>query len=270
MDFIDTVLTDHLIRIEVPGNVFVYLAQGENRAVLIDTGLGTHGLKEHIQSLTALPYTVVLTHGHVDHAGGAGEFPEVYLNAKDIPIAKDHTRKTVRLGYFGPESGFSEENLVDSPEDDVWKVLEDGTQFDLGGETLEIIPLPGHTPGSVAVLLQNDRIMITGDAMNSAAYLQLDHSLPLKQYRDSLIAFKERTDGTYDTLLYSHPHNKGGREILPQMISLCEEILTGRTVGKRRPDVIGPNTYEAYPSGEDQMRLDGMLANLMYNPDNLG
>ena len=242
MTFIDTELTEHLIRIEVPGNVFAYLAHGNTGAVLIDTGLGTGGLKAHTEALTPLPYTVVLTHGHVDHAGGAGEFSEVFLHPLDRRIAAEQTVKAVRLNYLG---WTDEAQLIDPPADSIWKDLKDGMTFDLGGEVLEIIPLAGHTPGSVAVLLRNDRVMITGDALNSAAYLQLDHSLPLKQYRDNLIAFKKRTEGRYDALLYSHPHNKGGKEILPQMIALCDEIISGKTSGRRRPDVIGPNTYEA-------------------------
>ena len=266
MTFIDTVLTDRLTRIEVPGNVFVYLVHGTDRALLIDTGLGTGGLKEHVETLTSLPYTVILTHGHVDHAGGAGEFTEVFLHPQDRRIAAEHTVKAVRLNYLG----WSDEALlIDPPADSIFRDLKAGMCFDLGGETVEIFALSGHTPGSAAVLLKHERIMITGDALNSAAYLQLDHSLPLVQYRNSLLQFKKETDGLYDTILYSHPHNKGGKEILPQMIDLCDEILSGKTVGRRRPDVIGPNTFEAYPSGEDQMRLDGVLANLMYNPEHL-
>ena len=262
--FKDTVLTPHLTRIEVPGDVYVYLAHGTERAVLIDTGLGKGSLKAHIAELTDLPYTVILTHGHVDHAGGAGEFPEVLLHPADREIARMHTQKAVRAGYLGSADG-----LIDPPAEDVFRDLLPGMTFDLGDETLKIFALAGHTPGSVAVLLENERIMITGDALNSAAYLQLEHSLPLSQYRRSLITFREETDALYDTLLYSHPHNKGSKEIVSQMIALCEEILSGQTVGTRRPDVVGPNTYEAYPSGPDQMRLDGVLANLMYDPNNL-
>ena len=264
MMFHHTVLTPHLTRIEVPGDVYVHLVHGAERALLIDTGLGRGSLKAYAETLTDLPYTVILTHGHVDHAGGAGEFSEVGLHPADRDIALIQTKKDVRAGYLG-----SDEDLIDPPADDVFRTLMPGMVFDLGEERARIFALAGHTPGSVAVLLENERIMITGDALNSAAYLQLDHSLPLSEYRENLIAFREETEGLFDTLLYSHPHNKGGKEIVDQMIGLCEEIVTGITVGTRRPDVIGPNTYEAYPSGPDQMRLDGISANLMYNPDNL-
>ncbi len=265
--FTDTVLNEHVIRIEVPGDVYVYLIKGEKSALLADTGLGAGSLKEHIEELTCLPYEVVLTHGHVDHAGGAGEFPAVRLCAADRAIAEAQTQKDVRLGYLG--GGYTYEDLIDPPAPDVFRDLAAGEVFDLGGIHAEIFALPGHTPGSVCILIQEERMILLGDACNSAAYLQLDHSLPLHVYRENLIRFMQETDRLYDTPLYSHPHNRGGKEILPQMADLCTEIIEGKVSGMRRPDVIGPNTYEAYPSGADQMRTDGMLANLMFNPDNL-
>ena len=64
-------ISDHVTRITNPSVVYSYLVEGDERAVLLDTGCGLGDLKAYVESLTDKPYEVVLTHGHVDHAGGA-------------------------------------------------------------------------------------------------------------------------------------------------------------------------------------------------------
>ena len=73
----------NVFRIDTPYGVAMYFVQGKDRGVLIDTGMGVGSLRTFLKSVTSLPYDVYLTHGHCDHAGGASEFDEVYLNPKD-------------------------------------------------------------------------------------------------------------------------------------------------------------------------------------------
>ena len=72
-------ITEHVKRILLPGDVFAYLAEGEEKAVLIDTGCGLGDLRSYVKSLTDKPITVLLTHGHLDHAPGAVQFEKVYM-----------------------------------------------------------------------------------------------------------------------------------------------------------------------------------------------
>ena len=65
------------------GMAAMFLVVGEKRALLIDTGVGMTDLKSLIAQLTDLPYDVVLTHGHMDHAGGAAQFDQVYIHPAD-------------------------------------------------------------------------------------------------------------------------------------------------------------------------------------------
>ena len=68
----------------------MYLVEGKEKAALLDTGTGIGSLKACVQKLTDKPVMVLLTHGHVDHAMGAPEFEEVYMNHKDDYIYKEH------------------------------------------------------------------------------------------------------------------------------------------------------------------------------------
>ena len=62
----------------------MYLLTGTEKALLIDTGLGSGNLAEEIRSMTDLPLVTVITHGHIDHAGSAGFFDEVYISPNDV------------------------------------------------------------------------------------------------------------------------------------------------------------------------------------------
>ena len=62
-------VTDRITRIEMP-YVCAYLIEGDDKAILLDTGFGYGDLKAFVDTLTTLPYEVILTHGHPDHAGG--------------------------------------------------------------------------------------------------------------------------------------------------------------------------------------------------------
>ena len=70
----------------------LYLIEGTKKAVLIDTCAGVGHLRDVVEGLTDKPLAVLLTHGHVDHAPGAAEFDEVYMNRKDLDLYKKHCR----------------------------------------------------------------------------------------------------------------------------------------------------------------------------------
>ena len=60
-----------------------YLLIGEERALLIDCGLGIGDIKGAVEKITDKPILVVATHGHVDHAGGDGQFEKIYVHTLD-------------------------------------------------------------------------------------------------------------------------------------------------------------------------------------------
>ena len=77
----------------------IYLIEGSESAVLVDTGVGVGSLKTVVESITTKPVTVMLTHGHVDHACGAGEFDTVYMHSADRDLYLGHSQLPVRMGY---------------------------------------------------------------------------------------------------------------------------------------------------------------------------
>lgn len=63
--------------------VHSYLLLGEEKAALIDTGLGIASMKRITDQLTDLPIIVLTTHVHADHIGRHGEFEKIYVHEED-------------------------------------------------------------------------------------------------------------------------------------------------------------------------------------------
>ncbi len=69
----------------------VYFFIGSDKALLFDTGFGFESLVPLLKKLTDKPFEVVLSHGHYDHCGGAGEFEKVYIHPADREVVERHT-----------------------------------------------------------------------------------------------------------------------------------------------------------------------------------
>ena len=78
----------------------LFLIEGDKRALLVDSSEGVVGLKKFVTQLTDKPLTVILTHGHIDHAMGAVEFEEIYMNFKDKSIYEAMSSKKERREYL--------------------------------------------------------------------------------------------------------------------------------------------------------------------------
>ena len=85
---------DGIARIEATGSVFCYLIEGRKRALLIDAMTGLGNLRDYVRTLTRLPVTLVCTHGHFDHIGGALDFGEAWIPQLDANMIAATTRKS--------------------------------------------------------------------------------------------------------------------------------------------------------------------------------
>ena len=153
----------------------MFLIEGSDRALVLDTGSGFCDFKEILRDLTKKPYLVALTHGHVDHAGGAGQFDRLYLHPADWEMAKGIAPEE-RLSYGEAVRGvMGDPNTFAYGKDTlrVWDAfpellpIQDGQTFDLGDRTISVVHTPGHTPGSCCFIDPKTRILFSGDAENS-------------------------------------------------------------------------------------------------------
>ena len=193
---------------ETDQGVRIFLLAGREKALLIDTGMT--GLDLHaITSLhTDLPLQLLNTHADRDHIAGNAQFPEFYMHPSEAAFYRNVQHGNGRL-----------------------LPVFDGDLIDLGGRTLEIIHLPGHTPGSITVLDWENRCLIGGDPIQEDGniYMFGDH-----RNMDAYIAGLERLleRGDFDFIYPSHAKEKVSRDVIPELIDGAKDILAGKIPGK--------------------------------------
>ena len=225
-------VTERITRIYAFATELMYLVEGTEKAALIDTGSGIGSLKACVEQLTDKPVIVLVTHGHVDHAMGAAEFENVYMSHEDDYIYEKHGTDAFRRSCFSmvtPPFEAGEEDLIPTMKLSEIKNLTEGDRFDLGGISVEIYACPGHTRGSVVMLIPEERLLITGDACNLFTFVYDDYSTTITEYEESLKALLEKVSGKYDNVLLSHGDGNGYPELIEDVIQVCEDIKAGRT-----------------------------------------
>lgn len=256
----------HVIRILTPCGVCMYLVEGSERAALLDTGFGFGDLKGYVERLTGKPYVVLLSHGHLDHAGGSIQFEEVYLNRRDWPLERWHNTLERRLydvhnGPGGMPEGVSDGDFL--PQRTApYRDIDEGDDFDLGGVTVRPIAVPGHSKGSLIFLVPEDRIAVFGDACGEHTLLLFADCAPIETYRRSLIHAAE-FDADFDVVLRNHGSYCSPKAILADNIELCSDILA------RRDAAVPVNFFgESGLLGRPEQH-PGKVGNIVYHPDRL-
>jgi glyoxylase-like metal-dependent hydrolase (beta-lactamase superfamily II) len=150
-----------------PQDALVYLIKGEGQSVLIDAGAGKGSavIWRNIEKLSIKPEeltALILTHGHVDHIGGALFFKEktgcrIYAHADDQEAIESGDPSLTAASWYG----------VTLPKLKIDSVLkEEKEELPLGiNEKIICLHTPGHTPGSISPYLdrQGKRVLFGQD-----------------------------------------------------------------------------------------------------------
>lgn len=259
-------VSEHLLRIISPCGVCMYLVQGRERAALLDTGFGFGDLKGYVEGLTNTPYVVLLSHGHLDHAGGAVQFDQVYLNERDWGLTKWHCTLERRLDDVRNGPGGMPDCITDGDflpsRTAPYCSLSEGDDFDLGGVTVRPVAAPGHTGGMLVFLIPEDRIAIFGDACGEGTLLLFQYCAPIETYREGLRHIRQYAD-QFDIVLRNHGSFQSPKQILEDSIELCGEIMA-RTDAALPTEFHGERGLLARPQDHP-----GKIGNMIYSPDNL-
>jgi hydroxyacylglutathione hydrolase len=140
----------------------IFLVTGGN-PILVDAGTGMHTRKvlENIKRAApdCVPKTIILTHRHFDHVGGAHELAthfqaEVVMHEKDAQSVAEGELKTTAAAMFGCTLKPLEISTV-----------KEGDRISTGEHDFEVLHTPGHTVGGMCLFEKESGILISGDTV---------------------------------------------------------------------------------------------------------
>ncbi len=212
----------------------IYLIDDERKAI-VETGT-SHEVDRVLEAVRAFGLrpedidALIVSHVHLDHAGGAGFLLEsmprakVYVHERGYKHLVDPTRLVASaasaLGpeaeYFGTMRPIPADRLVSA---------HDGLTLDLGKHELEFLDSPGHAPHELTVMDRRNRCVYTGDA--AGLYFPGDEILmpvapaPAFDLEKNLLTFERLLRLEPRALLFSHygPHRRP-KEAIQRMMSL--------------------------------------------------
>ena len=207
------------------GNSMVYmdLLVGTHHALLFDTGYGFGSLKDVVRSITDQPLYVVNSHGHVDHACGNEQFGGAYIHQLDMELAMEHNGRDMRMAELDTAEvpmDFDLEAHLSLGTGEL-KPAGEGDTFDLGGMTLQVIHLPGHTAGSIGLWCPERKLLWVGDAMNCFVWLFLPEAQSLETYIASL---HKAAALPFTHMIQSHAPRPVPRGKLSDYLDLAEHL----------------------------------------------
>lgn len=237
----------------------IYLIEGQDSSLIVDTGMGASDLYSQVKKLTGKPLIVVNTHGHPDHAGGDYQFSKIYIHSSDSAAARlcaspesraNAAKKMLRGAVPASDEIYKAEEIHPK-----MVPVKDGFIFYLGGRQIQVIETPGHTPGSICLLDKENKLLFSGDNNNTLVWLFLPGCLPLSVYFKTLQTLAVRISD-FDTLLPGHGILKKSDFILDQ-VECVKSILNHTCVSE---------PYDTFAGKAQLCKYGG--ASVAYNPDN--
>ena len=129
------------------------------QGAVVDPGGDLDRIEAAIAEVGMKPEKILLTHGHIDHAGGAAEMRE---RLGGVPIEGPHAAERPLLDNLDKQGeAYGIEARAVTP--DRW--LADGDTVSVAGHTFEVMHCPGHSPGSVVLVNRPQRFALMGDVL---------------------------------------------------------------------------------------------------------
>ena len=171
----------------------IWLIKGRDKDLVVDTGMGLWPLKESIINHGGKNLIAISTHSHFDHMGGSFEF-EQHLGHKNEADQFCHPSTCV-ADYFpfvraetflkSPWDGFIAEQFVVKPAP-LTGYLDDGDIIDLGDRHFQVLHVPGHSPGSIALYEKDTGILFSGDIVYNGDLIDNADDCDTNAFKESL------------------------------------------------------------------------------------
>jgi glyoxylase-like metal-dependent hydrolase (beta-lactamase superfamily II) len=170
-------------------------------AAVVDPGGDIERIEAAIGKLKANVGKIVLTHGHIDHAGGAAPLSRKLGVAIEGPheadrfLLDDLPASGARFGLTG----------IESVVPDRW--LAEGDVVEMAGQTFEVYHCPGHSPGSVVLFCRAERYIQMGDVLFRGSVGRTD--LPYGDHEALIRSIKTKLLPLGDDVVFMPGHGPG-------------------------------------------------------------
>jgi len=139
-------------------NCSIFGDEQTREAIVIDPGDEVERIVSELEKRTLKVISIVITHAHIDHVAGAHKLraltgAPVYMNARDRELLDALDWQARWLGVETP------------PRTEVDLEARDGTVLQLGKADFQVIETPGHTQGSISLLIPQEKKLIAGDTL---------------------------------------------------------------------------------------------------------
>lgn len=179
-------------------NCSVHWCTKTNRGAVVDPGGDLDAIDDAVAKQGITLEKILVTHGHIDHAGGVAEFAERH----SLPIEGPHKDEIFWISQladqgarFGLEAG-----RVFEP--DRW--LDDGDTVTVGELVHEVIHCPGHTPGHVVFLNREAKMAIVGDVLFQGSIGRTD--FPKGNHDDLISSIRDKLFPLGDDITFIPGH----------------------------------------------------------------
>ncbi|MGR3969088.1 MBL fold metallo-hydrolase [Shewanella baltica] len=154
------------------------------RAAVVDPGGNIDRIQNEVTKLGLVLDKIILTHGHIDHVGGA----KALAQATNVPIIGPHIADKFWIENLPKQSqnfGFPH---CDAFEPDQY--LQDGDNVQVGEQSLSVLHCPGHTPGHIALFSAQSKLAWVGDILFRSSIGRTD--FPQSNHQDLIHSITEK------------------------------------------------------------------------------
>ena len=188
------------------GFVRYYLLEGKDFALMVDSGASSPDARQVAEGITKLPVKLINTHSDPDHISGNEGFESFWMHPADEP-------------YYREKGGAREVIPV-----------KDGEVIDLGGRPLEIVHVPGHTPGSIAIIDVDSRVLISGDSVQTSNIFMFGPRRNIRDFVKSMEKLLTMKD-CFDEVWGGHGDFPAGPDLIDKLIEGANSIIDGTAQG---------------------------------------
>lgn len=140
-------------------NTSLVWCEATKKAAFVDPGGEIPRLMDAVRQTGVTVEKILLTHGHLDHAGAAAELSETL----GVPIEGPHREEAFLLEKIDQQA--AKYGMKDARSCTPTRWLDDGDQVRIGEVAFDVFHCPGHTPGHVVFVQKEARIAFVGDVL---------------------------------------------------------------------------------------------------------